>query len=616
MRYFSLALVLIVALWGCQSSTAVLDANSGTDFAAFDGISGPDVLISPDGTKPLPDAPTVDYGPGTDAKKQDAGSGNLGDPCQGNSDCDAGYCVPSDIGYICTTLCMDDCPEGWDCKAIAYTDPDTIFVCLPQLDQVCQVNGVCEAGEEFEEPCGNCGTRNRTCKDNCQWGEWSNCYGEGQCVAGTQEDKSCGACAGTQVRVCSEQCVWQPWSECAGLPGNCTLPGEIETQTCGNCGESFRTCTEECTWTDWSPCQGTGDCTPGDSDSKECGLCGNSLRMCKDDCSWSQWGECTQEGVCAVGETLTQDCGKCGSQTRTCTSECQWSAWGSCEGEGGCLSGEVDFGDCGNCGKKQRTCNDDCVWEAWSQCQDEGQCSPNQKVTENCGKCGTRERVCTGECTWSQWGACTGEGPCSPDAMETQACGNCGEKPRFCAQDCNWGPWGNCMGEGNCAPGQTTACNNCGTQTCNSSCGWGTCNYGNTDGYEENDYKSAAYTLPGITDAAGNIQTVSANINPAYDKDWYKIDISDTTWHAIDPKITLSGVPSAQLYKICVTYECKESDKVFNACDTTSNNTAVTLDVGSCEGILQGDDDSGTAYIQITPLTTGSCSSYTLQVEA
>jgi hypothetical protein len=134
------------------------------------------------------------------------------------------------------------------------------------------------------------------------------------------------------------------------------------------------------------------------------------------------------------------------------------------------------------------------------------------------------------------------------------------------------------------------------------------------DGYEENDSEGQSYALPGITDAAGDTQTVIASINPAYDPDWFKIHIDDTSFHSIDPKFTLS-VPSGQTYKLCITYKC-DSGKTFSACQNISGANAISVGVGDCESIWQGDDDSGTAFIQVNPISSGSCSDYTLKVEA
>jgi hypothetical protein len=135
------------------------------------------------------------------------------------------------------------------------------------------------------------------------------------------------------------------------------------------------------------------------------------------------------------------------------------------------------------------------------------------------------------------------------------------------------------------------------------------------DGYEENDSQAAAYTLPGMTDADGSAQTITANINPAYDADWFKVHISDTFGYQIDPAVTLT-VPGGQTYKLCVTYKCDKASKTYSGCSSISGSGTVAVDVSGCQAWYEGDDDSGTATISIEPVTNGSCSNYTMKVGA
>ncbi len=609
----TISLLCVVAIGGACSGDGETVAGGGdTRFAKPDsGVvltdtrppDEPEDLTFPDQNR-FPDNPfQVDLVPP---------EGGLGSPCEENSDCISGFCVPSDIGNICTQTCIDDCPEDWVCKGVPFTDPDVIFVCMPNMELVCTQNGVCEAGEILDEVCGNCGQRTRTCKDNCQWGEWSNCFGEGECVEGSHEEEPCGQC-GLRTRDCTEACSWTAWTECGGA-GLCT-PGEQEVQPCGVCGASQRVCTEACLWSDWGACEDAGQCEPGQSEEGDCGQCGTHLRVCTDQCLWSDWGACGGEGICSTGEIATQDCGHCGTQTQTCTDACQWSAWGACESEGPCKPGQEEDEACGQCGVRIRTCDEGCEWGKWGNCVESGLCSPGEKQTESCGDCGTRERTCTNSCQWSNWGSCQGQGVCSPGEQGSQSCGNCGTQKRTCTNSCSWGSWGSCSGQGICSPGAKTGCDLCGTKTCSGSCAWGSCDYGSMDGYEENDYSWQAASLPGISDKAGDTATVTANINPSGDDDWYEIHIADKGFASIKPKFTLT-VPSGQTYKLCVTYDCDESTEVYSQCKTLTGTGSVELDVGGCEGLFQGDDDSGVAEIKVEPLSSGSCSNYTLKIEA
>lgn len=78
----------------------------------------------------------------------------------------------------------------------------------------------CLDGERLLAPCGNCGTREKTCEAGV-WGEWSDCTAQGECAADEVGTEACGtdegSCvAGTRSRTCSEECVWGAWSECGG----------------------------------------------------------------------------------------------------------------------------------------------------------------------------------------------------------------------------------------------------------------------------------------------------------------------------------------------------------------------------------------------------------------
>ena len=115
---------------------------------------------------PIADA-TVDLGVAIDAMV----GPDLGlpqDPCSNNSDCRFGYCVPGPDGQrVCTEQCRDneDCPDGWECRAVANTRPDTVFICVA-LRQVeclpCNHDGDCGSGPDR---CIEIGQSNRCARD-------------------------------------------------------------------------------------------------------------------------------------------------------------------------------------------------------------------------------------------------------------------------------------------------------------------------------------------------------------------------------------------------------------------------------------------------------------------
>ncbi len=62
------------------------------------------------------------------------------------------------------------------------------------------------------------------------------------------------------------------------------------------------------------------------------------------------------------------------------------------------------------------------------------------------------------------------------DQVTTKVCGKCGETSALCQADKTWSVYGACEAEtGECTPGETAACGNCGTKTCDQFCGWGAC---------------------------------------------------------------------------------------------------------------------------------------------
>ena len=133
-----MVLVAILAMGGLH----VCGGSAGTPSVSPDI---PDVVDPPDEGQPPPDV-TKDTGPIEDIKDTTATEDaqlNSCDPtpdglipsycpCEENSDCVEGYCVPSSIGKVCTETCVNECPSGWSCELVSGTGSDTIFLCLPK----------------------------------------------------------------------------------------------------------------------------------------------------------------------------------------------------------------------------------------------------------------------------------------------------------------------------------------------------------------------------------------------------------------------------------------------------------------------------------------------------
>jgi len=76
-------------------------------------------------------------------------------PCTENTDCDSGFCIEAADGFVCTTTCIEDCPDGWEC-AQAGAGPDLTYLCLPQFGTLCRpcaVDDECRQGAASQALC-------------------------------------------------------------------------------------------------------------------------------------------------------------------------------------------------------------------------------------------------------------------------------------------------------------------------------------------------------------------------------------------------------------------------------------------------------------------------------
>jgi hypothetical protein len=134
----SLGLGLVLGACGGESSAAGAsdaDARPGFD-AALRTDAGFDVAPLPDVKPPARDsggADAVDVG-GT--KPECEPPAGFGCPCTAPTDCAAGYCLAGPEGRFCPQPCVETCPRGWTCAAVA-TYPDMVFLCVPTHPSLC-----------------------------------------------------------------------------------------------------------------------------------------------------------------------------------------------------------------------------------------------------------------------------------------------------------------------------------------------------------------------------------------------------------------------------------------------------------------------------------------------
>ena len=164
--------------------------------------------------------------------------GEFGAPCTSNEDCISGYCIEGLDGYICTKLCTEECPTGYDCVGL-NSGPDLVFICVPIIDRSCEA-----CNSDFHCASGRCvsfGTASY-CLSPCETNDDCNANYSCQnktleseevvplCVptSGTCEcvpeslglEKACKKSTGTAVCYGVQFCEAEGW-------GGCQLPTEV-----------------------------------------------------------------------------------------------------------------------------------------------------------------------------------------------------------------------------------------------------------------------------------------------------------------------------------------------------------------------------------------------------
>ncbi|MCA9521302.1 MAG: hypothetical protein KC609_10030 [Myxococcales bacterium] len=552
-------------------------------------------------------------------------------PCQNEKTCDPGQKEVRDCGTKCgkqERTCLNTC-EWSDyglCSGEGECTP--LSVDVENCSQVQDVNDACRL-------------RGRVCTSACTWGLWGAC---GLTVSGSTQTSTCGtgdvdekiggpdskssdpeevSCwksCGKWVRECnSSTCGWGEWKCVLPTLGDeklrCQRTGETDpnkqnwkSEACGaKCGTRQLWCAEKdgtndisqqpykaCTWVPdptkvETYCdESQSSCQPGDDDIQDCGLCGQGTqtRSCLNNgtCGWGNWSTCSY----ANNATYTKACSEPGANANAC--------W--------CVPGqsETRTSACSKCGFQTRICGSDCKWGAWSSCQNEGECvagtTEQQTLPHLCEK---QSRSCTSQCRWNNW-VTSSKGVCDAGDKQSSKCtGQCGYQHRTCASSCQWGSWSGCdyVGSQCSPPGAFGNCDLCGTKTCSSSCTWGSCpeEQSKIDGYEPNN---SSYYYVGSQSDCDNWKSLTAYLVPKGDTDRYQIQISDTFWCDVDPRVKLTHPESAVVMD------------VFYYKRGTSTLLATCYGVKSCNKNL-GDDLDIFIRVYYNGSKGGSCTSYKLE---
>ena len=272
-----------------------------------------------------PDAVGGDGVSGTEGDAPSHPQQAVGEACNGNLDCESGWCVQALEGGYCASSCgVGDCPEGQACKKVTNTGTDQVLICVKDkslLCTPCSQDAHCgDAGDACLEIGGGkfCG---RSCAvEECPTGyvcsQQEQCVPEnGSCdcsavnagqIKGCKAETGFGLCYG--IATCEPTLGWigcdatVPTEEiCDGKDNDCNgetdeamEPADCEVASPHGTCTGTRTCQGPLGWVCSAKtpapeeCNGQDDDCDGDVDEdfltgdgtivhpEHCGACGNS----------------------------------------------------------------------------------------------------------------------------------------------------------------------------------------------------------------------------------------------------------------------------------------------------------------------------------------------------
>ncbi len=169
-------LTVLAMLGGCSPTDGTVVT---PDVDAFPEIFADFQLIFPDA------APDADLPEGTDSEWADVllcddSPYGFGCPCKESQDCQAGVCLWGPDGKVCSTPCVDECPEGWVCAPEPGSCPDCAYRCTPEFLHICdpcaEAADCLDHEEDIGKPCVTFGGAGNFCGSLCQ--------GDADCPAG------------------------------------------------------------------------------------------------------------------------------------------------------------------------------------------------------------------------------------------------------------------------------------------------------------------------------------------------------------------------------------------------------------------------------------------------
>ncbi len=193
-------------------------------------------IFLPDSTPDTTPLELVEVETDGTSTEETACPGCTGAPCEGNGDCNSGYCLEGPNGKECVRTCSDECPAGYACRGVTNAGGDPTFLCLYEhiaFCAPCNVDGDCETGIG-----GESGARclpadaaqpdaGKFCRTRCTTGT---CPSGATCDDVTLDGATVGLCRpGSPNEV--EACTCTPRSVNLALGTDCST-----TNTFGTCG--------------------------------------------------------------------------------------------------------------------------------------------------------------------------------------------------------------------------------------------------------------------------------------------------------------------------------------------------------------------------------------------